>query len=394
MRLYQNADRTMPISQWYEVSASQTVYVEGLVSSTTTDVDYVDWKMEGWTDDGSGGLVETNYIVRSIYTVIDLQSAPVRLEPVTVDANAQGLILNPCGVATNGLAMYKVDVVPAGIVADSAIHWSIASGDVSFYQNYNTGRSAIIRGGDTPGSDFKLEITVDGLPSAYKPYIFGRVLASKSVQVRAYIIADSNGVAAVSNSTVYAWIDEANRIYRQVATTFTLTSIENIYDHDEWFDIDSSSKFDDMASYTNLTGGLELYCVGNMYANGLHSGLNLAYGDPRRGLAVKADATLQTLAHEIGHSTGLFDMYEYDPGDGLVSEDKTNPQNWSGGTNTGYHTPSLIYRDLTYRVLMSAPQETTARGDIPLYYLTGLLNTNRIQVSVGLNQMYLNELQH
>jgi hypothetical protein len=76
----------------------------------------------------------------------------MRLEPVTVATNEQGLILNPCGVGIQELAMYKVNVVPAGIVPDSAIHWSIASGDVNFYQNYNTGRTAIIRGCDTPES--------------------------------------------------------------------------------------------------------------------------------------------------------------------------------------------------------------------------------------------------
>ncbi len=355
---------------------------------------YVDWKMEGLTDDGSGGLTPTNITVRSIYTVINLKAAPVRLKSVTVATNELGYIFNPCGVATNGLTMYKVDVVPAGIVPDSAIHWSIASGDVSFYQSHDTGRTAIIRGGDTPESDFKLEVQIDGLPSTYKPYIFGRVLEPTNVQIRAYIICDSNGVAAVSANTVTNWVAEANRIYRQVATTFTLLSVNSVTNQD-WFVIRDDTAFYELTSYTNLTGGLELYCVSDIIgANGMHSDLRQAYGDSRRGLAVKSDATLQTLSHEIGHATGLFDMYDYDAGDGLVSEDKTYPQNWSGGTETGYHSPSLLYRDLTYRVLMSSPQEATARGDIPFYYLTGLLNTNRIPVSVGLNQMQLDELRH
>jgi hypothetical protein len=235
---------------------------------------------------------------------------------------------------------------------------------------------------------------VDGLPSTYKPYIQGKVLKPTNVLIRAYIICDSNGVSAVSNSTINDWIAEANRIYRQVAVTFTLASVSSITNQ-IWFDVENAEEFYQMTSYTNLTGGIELYCVSDITgANGMHSDLRLSYGDSRRGLAVKAEATPQTLAHEIGHTCGLFDMYDYDPGDGLVSEDKTYPQNWSGGTDTGYHPPSLVYRDLTYRVLMSAPQETTTRGDIPLYYLTGLLNTNRIPASVGLNQMYLNELKH
>lgn len=394
LRVYEVSNKTSRIFPGHQIDQAQTVYVEGLVSSSTSQVDYVDWKMEGLIDDGSGGLTPTNIIIRSVYTVIDLKAAPVRLEPVTTVANEQGLIFNPCGVATNGLTMYKVDVVPPGIVPDSAIHWSIASGDVSFYQSHDTGRTAIIRGGDTPESNFKLEVQIDGLPSTYKPFIFGKVLAPKTVQIRAYVICDTNGVAAVSANTITNWVDEANRIYRQVATTFTLASFNSVTNRPDWFDIDSQEKFYDMTSYTNMTGGLELYCVGNMYANGLHSGLNLAYGDPRRGLAVKADATLQTLAHEIGHATGLFDMYDYDAGEGLVSEDKTLSLNWSGGMDTGHHSPSLAYRDLTYRVIMSSPNETISRADIPLYYLTGVLNTNRIPVNVGLNQMNLDELRH
>jgi len=392
MRLYQNADRTMPISQWYQVSASQTVYVEGLASSTTTDVDYVDWIMEGLTDDGTGGLVETNYVVRSIYTVIDLQAAPVRLEPVTVAANEQGLILNPCGVATNGLAMYKVDVVPAGIVPDSAIHWSIASGDVNFYQSYSTGRTAIIRGGDTPDSDFKLEVTVDGLPSTYKPYIFGRVLESKTVQVRAYVICGTNGIPAVSNSTINAWISEENRIYKQAAMTFTLVSINTVTNQD-WFDIDSNERFQEMCSYANYTGGLELYCVNSIFdAAGKHSDMRLPAGSAYKGMAVSANALLSTLSHETGHACGLSDLYLYDPGDGLVSEDKTYQLNWSGGEGTGYYAPDLLYRNLTHRVIMDSGVES--RADIPLDFLTGVIGTNRVEISVGLNQMGLREPLH
>jgi hypothetical protein len=172
-------------------------------------------------------------------------------------------------------------------------------------------------------------------------------------------------------------------------------SVQNVYGKNRWFEIDDNTEFQEMCSYTNYTGGLELYCVGIItWVNGIHSDLRLAYDDPRRGMAVKAEAALETLAHEIGHVAGLSDMYEYDAGDGPVSEDKTRSDNWSGGAGTGYHAPSLAYRGLTYRVIMSAPQSNISRLDIPVDCLTGVIGTSRVPVSVGLKQMIPWELRH
>lgn len=107
-------------------------------------------------------------------------------------------------------------------------------------------------------------------------------------------------------------------------------------------------------------------------------------------MAVRANATLQVLAHEMGHSTGLSDMYKYDAGSGLVSEDKLGTQNWSGGEGTGYFAPDLLYRTLTFRVLMDRYSNT----DIPLDMLTGVVETNRLPISVGLNQMSTRQPLH
>jgi hypothetical protein len=91
---------------------------------------------------------------------------------------------------------------------------------------------------------------------------------------------------------------------------------------------------------------------------------------------------------------GLSDMYKYDAGDGLVSEEKAYPLNWSGGNGTGYYSPTLAYRDLTYRVIMSAPQPSVSRADIPLYYLSGMHESIRVPISVGLPTMGTREPAH
>jgi hypothetical protein len=392
LRVYEVSNKTSRIFQGHQIDQAQTVYVEGLVSSSTSQVDYVDWKMEGMTDDGSGGLTPTNIIIRSVYTVIDLKAAPVRLEPVTTDANEQGLILNPCGVATNGLTMYKVDVVPPGIVPDSAIHWSIASGDVSFYQSHDTGRTAIIRGGDTPESNFKLEVQIDGLPSTYKPFIFGKVLAPKTVQIRAYVICDTNGVAAVSANTITNWVAEANRIYRQVAMTFTVASISNVTDRTDWFEIENDNEITQMFSYVDVNSGLELYCVKSI--NGaLGKSTTPQTSGVTEGLTVSSDAFLNTLAHEIGHSCGLMHVDTEGYGDGLVAENLVESPNWSGGSETGYYEPTLKYRDLTPRIIMSTTGGNS-RAEIPLYGVQGMYQGTLFLMSVGLQQMTTREPEH
>jgi len=287
-------------------------------------------------------------------TYVNIKPYRIELEPVTVAANGQGLIYNPCGVAAGGLAVYRVGVEPQGSLPDESIHWNIASGDVTFYGGNDTGREVIIRGGGA-ASDLKLEVDIAGATLTPKPYIHGKVLVPKTVQIRAYVIC-SNGVEAVSAATIEAWIAEANRIYRQAAITFTLVgSIQYIHGHETWFNIDDKDKFRDMCSYTNNTGGLELYCVNTLYgqANGIHSTL---------GMAVKFDAPMTTLAHEIGHACGLKDLYDYNAGDGLVSEDKAGALNWSGGVGTGYYPPTLAYRDLTYRCIMEMARPSAVRG--------------------------------
>jgi len=294
----------------------------------------------------------------------------VTLEPVTADANAQGLILNPCGVAANGLAAYRLTAEPAAAFPEESIHWSVAYGGVTFYGGNNTGREAIIRGGISE-SDFKLEIQIDGLPETCRPYIHGRVLEPKTVPVRAYVICDSNDVAAVSADTIAGWVAEANRIYRQVAMTFTLASVQNVYGKDKWFVIENPAEFYEMTSYTNNTGGLELYCVGGMYAPGAHSSMQLTAGDIKRGMAIRQGEPGGVLAHELGHACGLDHIY-YALG-GMVSLELLLEANWSGGDGTGHYPPDLEHQNLVSRVLMY-PYKVNSAQDIPLGSVKGSEN--------------------
>jgi len=313
----------------------------------------------------------------------------IKLEPITCGTTGAGVIVNPSGVAAGGLAAYRVEVEPEDAVADGDIHWSVAHGGVTFYSDHNTGREAIIRGGAVE-SDFKLEVRIGDVPVTGCPYIHGRVLQPTVTPIHAYIICDANGTPAVSTNTVHAWVAEANRIYKQVAMSFYVAGVEYVV-NTNWFEIDTDAEFYQMTSYASGTEGLELYCVTfieDVRTNGRHSSPSV--GVDARGMAVKSGAPLATLAHEIGHACGLNDLYiEYYPCDGLVSEDKVTPLNWSGGEGTGYYSPTLSYRDLTHRCLMDAARPSVTRGDIPLDDIKMMLKGGGgpFPISVGLGSM-------
>ena len=96
-----------------------------------------------------------------------------------------------------------------------------------------------------------------------------------------------------------------------------------------------------MKSITSLTGGLEVYCVDDITfvsALGIHSDQNFGGKDPRRGIAIKATANLNTLAHEIGHEREKRDIRYEHAGD-TVNKSLSSTSNWSGGEDTGYHPP-------------------------------------------------------
>ena len=124
-----------------------------------------------------------------------------------------------------------------------------------------------------------------------------------------YIIRDAGGDYATTEDIVDAWITELNLIYRQAVMSFYRASVTYIDDRPEWFHIPRQNVLETMCSYTNNTGGLEVYCVGSLYDDnaGIHStSENPATGLIEKGLAVAASAPFGTLAHEVGNACGLW----------------------------------------------------------------------------------------
>lgn len=384
LRAYESSEKLFEFAVGRKIDDQQTIYVEGRASSTNRFADWIDWAYEGLANGPDGEPVATNFTVRSFYTVIDLQATPVRLEPITTATNSQGVIRNPAGVAGGALALYRVEVVPEGIIPDEAIHWSKSNGNVAFYAGQDIGREAVIRG-VTPGN-FTLEVAIDDLPATYRPYIHGWVMELTVTPIHVYIICDSNGVPAVSTATVNAWVAEANRIYRQAAMSFAVVGVEHVTNQ-AWTVIESAAKFDQVASCANVTSGIELYCVPSItFAAGLHSDPRLTPDDPRCGMAVQSGAQGGTMAHESGHACGLMVIRYVLPN--ATCEDLAGSPNWSGGDGTGYHIPGLAHAEVAQRLMMYYMENAT-HADVPVGSVMGTDNSqpDPYPVGVGLDAM-------
>jgi len=72
-----------------------------------------------------------------------------------------------------------------------------------------------------------------------------------------------------------------------------------------------------------------------------------------------------------------------------VSETLSGALNWSDNEGTDYYSPTLSYRDLTYRCLMDAARSSVTRGDIPLDDIKMMLKGGGgpFPISVGLGSM-------
>jgi hypothetical protein len=322
----------------------------------------------------------------------DLHVLKVRLEPITTETAPGGTaIVNPAVVASNGLARYSIDVKP-DTIPDSVIEWSVAggAGRLEFYNGNNKGRSVVVRGKEA--GDFKLEVSIHDGTFLPKPYIYGTVKERTVIPLHIFMLYDANNNPAVPMSRVEEWVAEANRIYRQAAMSFFIASVTEIRGKPDWFNVPFYSDFVKMCSYTNNTGGLEVYCVDTLpIAMGLHS-RGQWLGDPKGGLAVAAHATLQVLAHEIGHACGLRDIPLDRLGNTLISEHLGGEKNWSGGTGTGYYFSGLKHADLIKRLLMfelaNGIQADIPLGDVWAY--PALQAQGLSPLSVGVNSMNRN----
>ena len=307
-------------------------------------------------------------------TVVDVQ-----LEPIS---NRGGIPPdNPSGIVKNRSAKYHAAVQPASL-ADEEIVWKAANGASRVSLVNNTGRSIEVKG--TAKGDFKLTLNIGDITP--RPYIKGKVLKQKTVNVCLHVVRnDSGNNPVISVAKFDNLLKNANKYFEQAGMkfkrdkTFDDNGVKYI-DDETYRDVPTTS--DNYATVYQLhskskhTGGVEVYCVGDMEE---FSGLNTEGGQEKEGLTMEASASGEVLAHELGHAAGLDDIYVKHywpnaPGGGLVMWIPKQPvqegwlyQDWSGGNGYArYYERYLMQREAVKRLLMYGRGSTRPKSDLAL----------------------------
>jgi len=320
------------------------------------------------------------------------------LEPIT--ARNAPTVYNPSGIASNALAAFEIEVYPTTI-PDDDITWSIAYGDLSFYNTGNKGRIAYVRGGTTEG-DFKLEVDIANMTLDPKPHIYGRMVTQTLIPITICIVRrDSGSDPAFEGASMIGLLTETSKILKQAGIQLVINGEFNYTNRTDWLVVDYSNGYSNVAGQlVNIgknTGGLETYFVETI-GDGDIGGLN-----NQNGMVLPGYVTPRMFAHEVGHACGLKDIYcEIQDSNGItrVSEDISEqkmPRDW------GEYSNRLKYPDVITKLLMFAGS-TDESFDLPLGRVEGMwvsaneqgvviYHTNEL-APIGLESMSTRQPQH
>ena len=191
--------------------------------------------------------------------------------------------------------------------------------------------------------------------SCFLVIIFASLTSAETIGLHCWIVANNEGVSSHSYSSVTNDVIELNKIFAQVAMSFSIQSVTYTNStHLTNIVFTNDQHIAELCSITNGTGGLEVYFVETIsdYANAVRV---------PSGIAISSTHNRTTLAHEVGHACGLADIYE--------SYRETNlsvtgmpckawlPRDW------GWYPENVSQVDLIQRLLMYG-YDTTSKGDI------------------------------
>ena len=214
---------------------------------------------------------------------------------------------NPAGIVLGSNAWFHVDILPEGIVPEEKIVWTSLSNKLEFVTT-NCGSRVQVRG-DALGED-ALCVEVEGAEGDFGlPPFHVKVMPLTVVTAKVGIVKNPNGMLAVSAEHATNIFANANKILLQAGFQVELNgSVQEIgpsNSQDYWNLVYPSASFDLLCSSLSQTGGLEIYFVHDIEAE----------GKPARGLCspngivIASNGDGRTLAHEIFHACGTRDIY-------------------------------------------------------------------------------------
>ena len=245
----------------------------------------------------------------------------------------------------------------------------------------------------SPATEGTYSLTVDIADfEGPKPIIEFEAVELTTTLVRAYILGYDNDFRTTPEQ-VTNLIAGVNRIYEQVGMRFVLESVSTTNVLDTWADIYFRSNDHDepkcnaICNIAQNTNGLELYFVHSF--DSPIAGFNQRNSqDEITGIILPPDVTHITLAHEIGHSCGLRDIYindsQYDHHNSTLLSPVSGPPNYSrlpkdwGCTSHDihYYLP-IVDQPMLIRDLLMHGHSSQSKADIPLGDIEGIWYTER-----------------
>ena len=271
--------------------------------------------------------------------------------PVTSEKH-NGKRVNPSMCVTNRPATFKL-AASANVASD--ITWEATPSEgLTFDNNHGTVCTAT----PTQTGTWTLTANIPGYEGG-KPSIQFQAVEETTTMVYAYILG-TNGDYRTTAVEVTNLLAGVNEIYEQVGMRFELAVVETQVVDEKWLVIDEQAVNKNVPlGICNLTqhpNGLELYFVHRfdldetLAFNWLHNG-------ERVGIIVPAGVSSLRLAHEIGHSCGLSDIYFVDPsivGPFQPSINGPKCSTWMPGDWGSTSSLEHFYQDNIHKSIISA----------------------------------------
>ena len=283
--------------------------------------------MEGYSMSSSEGDIELKVAARSGNgNEISSVEFPVTVcrpvaEPICSDKHMEEddwWVVNPASVVIGERAFFRVSDA-SGAIPASRVTWTV-SGSGAHIVGSSTGWEIEVAA--TAAADEIHVVAHFGDCSSPPPEFVVNSLAMRTVKVYPYILRNLyTGVAACSEEFVSRRIDWANKLYRQVGIQVVLGQTI-AYADSEYINVHNFDKKQEKELWQKVldchndkteqigSDGVELYFCGDIEwidMNGFHHnpmGLTTSYGT-----FISNSSSIETLAHELGHSLGQADLY-------------------------------------------------------------------------------------
>ena len=267
---------------------------------------------EIWVDPGQYEVTHTITAQLDRYGLSDtaaFKSVSIYCKPV-ISERHDGKWVNPSMCVVNRSARFEIDV-SANIA--SAITWE-ASPSAGLTLDNTHGK--VVNVTPTQTGTWTLTANIAGYDGGMPSFQFDAV-EETTTMVYAYILG-TNGDYRTTAVEVTNLIAGVNEIYEQVGMKFCLAepSFFDVEANTNWLVISGQTVLESaplqICNIAQHPNGLEVYFVHGIDWNGV-KGFNWFPGEQSVGIIVPAGVSTIVLAHEIGHSCGLEDIYHTAP---------------------------------------------------------------------------------